>query len=118
MGLRDTLIAVWPPRPTAGTTQALPRLPLGPPPRIVRGMNYRQDMNEIVTNRVEDTVWKSRKERATNAHGYLGVEQGSLLKTFELQFDRGQELFAKARALRFVPLARLAHFTQRPSRKL
>jgi LuxR family maltose regulon positive regulatory protein len=100
------------------TTQALPRLPLGPPPRIARSMNYRQDMNEIVANREEDTIWESRKERATNARGNLGVQQRSLLKAFELQFDRGQELFAKARALRFVPLARLANFTQGSSRKL
>ena len=81
-------------------------------------MNYRQDMNEIITHGVEDSVWKSRQERATNAHGYLRVQQGSLLKAFELQFDRDQELFAKARALRFVPLSRLANFTQRSSRKL
>jgi hypothetical protein len=75
-------------------------------------------MNEIVTNRVEDTVWKSRKESSTNTSDDFGIQQWGLLETFKLQFDRGQELFPKARTLRFVPLSRLAYFTQRPSRKL
>ena len=96
----------------------LARLPPGPPLRTARVVNHRQDMNEIAANRVEDTVQKPRKEDATNAGDYLGIQRGSLLKTSHLQFDRGQELFAKAKALRFVPLARFTHFTQRPSRKL
>ena len=93
-------------------------MPLGPPLWATRIVNYRQDVNEIVANRVEHTAWKSRKQGATNIRNYFDIQQGSLFKAFKLQFDRGQELFAKARALRFVPLARLAHVTQRPSRKL
>ena len=80
-------------------------------------MDYRQDMNEIVANCVEDAVWKTRKQGATNTRDYFSIEERSLLKTSKLQFNRSQELFAQSRALRFIPLARLAYF-KGSSRKL
>ena len=93
------------------------RLLLWPSPRTARIMGHRQNMNEIVANRVKDSVWEPWKQSATNTSDYFGVKQGSLLKAFKLQFDRGEKLFAQTWALRFVPPVRLAQFMQRPSGK-
>ena len=75
-------------------------------------------MHEIVASRVEDSIWKSRKQGATNTCDDFRIEQGSLLKTFELQFNGKQELFAKARAVRFIPFVRIPNLTQRAGGKL
>lgn len=81
-------------------------------------MDNRQYVNQIVTNRVEHTERKPRQHCTTNARNDFRIQLRRLLESFKLQFDSGQELFAQTAALRLVPIVRLAHLTQRTSRKL
>lgn len=90
----------------------LARSATGPATWIARVMNDGQDVNKIISNRIGYAVRKSWKQGTPNARHRFRVEQRSLLKPFELQIDRGDELFAKFRASRFVPAIRLARLAQ------
>ena len=49
-------------------------------------MNDGQNMNQIISNRVKNTVWKPGQECATYARDDFCVKKRDLLKTLELEF--------------------------------
>ena len=77
-------------------------------------MNDGQNVNQIVSDRVENAVWESRQQRAAYPRNDFCIQEWDLFKAFELEFKGQLEFRAKAFALFLIPIKRFANFAKSP----
>ena len=84
---------------------------------MTRKMDHGQNMNQIILQRIEDTIWKPRQQGSSNSRKDFRVQKRIFYKTFELQFKKQLKFSTQPAPLFFIPTERLADFANCASRK-
>ncbi len=81
-------------------------------------MNDGQHVNQIILDRVKDTIWKPWKKCATYARNNFCVQKRNLLKALELKFKSQLKFRAQPFTLLLIPIERFANFANGATGKL
>ncbi len=81
-------------------------------------MNDGQHVNQIILDRVKDTIWKPWQECAAYARNNFCVQMRNLLKALKLKFKSQFEFRAQPFALLLIPIERFANFANCSTGKL
>ena len=89
-----------------------------PPPRIPRIVNDGQHVNQIILDRVKDTIRKPWQECAAYARDNFCVQKRNLLKALKLKFKSQLKFRTQPFALFLIPIERFANFANGSTGKL
>ena len=81
-------------------------------------MNDSEDVNQITSNNMENTVRKPGQQAASNTGNNFCIKQRHLFEPFQLKLKRHLKLRTQPLALSLLPLVCLTHLTGSTTRKL
>ena len=90
----------------------------GPPLGIAGTVNNGEDVHQIISNDVENTVGKSRQQGSSNTGQDFRIQQRCLLQSFQLELKRRLILRAQPLTLSLIPLISLTDLPDGSARKL
>lgn len=86
--------------------------------RIAHIVNYGQNVNKIILDRVEHAIRKPWQECAAYSRDNFRVQKRNLLKAFKLKLKSQLKFRAEPFAFFFIPIERFADFANGPTGKL